>query len=160
MENITHSREIEKSWQKIAVEFALCTIQMCSLEISDQGYFLLQFNFGVCSFLWRAEDPSLVLKVNLRNQLVHPSPVWKLSILMDMEPIPMAKGCSSKFLGRKEAYMLVFTLVLISVHHCSEGPAEKVTPHGLDQWFFTPGEPLTTPVFFFVCLFIFLFLFF
>lgn len=86
---------------------------MGSQETSDQGcFFYFSLTFWVCSFLQRAEGQSLVLKVNLRNQSVHPPPDWKLNIIMDREPVSKAKGGrgSLTFLGRQEAFLLALIL--------------------------------------------------
>lgn len=55
------------------------------------------------------------MKVNLRSQSVHPPPDWKLSIIVDREPVSKAKGGrgSLTFLGRQEAFLL--TLILAGV---------------------------------------------
>lgn len=77
MENITHSRE---NWEMLAEDNCwVCTVHFPtgSWETSDQGYFLLQFHLlGVFLFAegWGSESS---FEVNLRNQLVHPPPIWE-----------------------------------------------------------------------------------
>lgn len=134
---ISHIAEkIEKSWQKISVEFALCTVQMSSSETSDQGYFLLQFNLLGVSFLWRAEDRS-GFKGELEKPFGPSSSHLETQHLNGHQAWLKGKRRLFKILGQRGIPVgahLCWCVPVLGDHFC-EGPAEEVTPRGLDQWF-------------------------
>jgi hypothetical protein len=104
---ISHiAKKIEKSWQKISVEFTLHTVQVGSWGGLRPR---LVFYFNLANWV-----ENLVLKVNLRNQLVHPPSFWKVSIVMDIESdSKWQKETLSKFLGRQGTFLLAFVLTKV-----------------------------------------------